>query len=533
MDLYVPVTYTAWWALAAVSGGSGGLNPAVFHATNVALHAASAAVLFLLLQRLGAKPAAAFVGAAVFSLHPVQVESVGWVSGLKDVLCGLLSLASVWQYVKFATSELPREKRKHYAIAAAAFLLALLAKPTAVIVPAIAFVVDVLVVGRAARRSALALAPWLLPAIACLLWTRAVQPAHYAAALVPIPYRPLVAADALAFYLFKLVWPVRLAVDYGRTPEQVLSRGWLYYTWAAPAAVALLLLWRRRDRWLLTGAALFVLGLAPVLGLVRFDFQLISTTADHYLYLPMAGVALAAAAAAGRVSLRTSAGKRFTVAAAAVLVALAGRSALQTRYWRDTVALFRHNLDVNRDSWVSHNSLAAAYVERADAPAAIEHARRAADLRRDDARVWGTLASALALDNQLPEASDAYGKALELEPDNARLHAALAGLLARQNLLDDAKTHAMRAIELDPTDAQARLNYGTMLAQSGRMDEGIEQLREATRLAPGQLPQAHANLGLLYLIRGQKDEAIAEFRNALAIDPNFAPAKAGLERAMR
>ena len=91
--------------------------------------------------------------------------------------------------------------------------------------------------------------------------------------------------------------------------------------------------------------------------------------------------------------------------------------------------------------------------------------------------------------------------------------------------------HARRAIELDPGDAQARLNYGTMLAQSGRVDEGIDQLREAVRLAPGRLPPAHANLGMLYLSRGQNDQALAEFRLALAIDPNFAPARAGLQRA--
>jgi tetratricopeptide (TPR) repeat protein len=591
MDLYVPVTYTLWWALSALAGGP---NAALFHGTNVALHAAAAVVLFLLIRRLGAKALPAFLGAALFALHPVQVESVGWVSGLKDVLCGLLSLVSVWQYVKYATSDavsetnprsprsvIPREpqategsrdgnsasplpevprsaslprdddlrqsggspnartrdawsdKRKHYAIAAAAFLLALLAKPTAVVVPAVAFVLDVLVLRRPVRRSVLALGPWLLPAAACLLWTKAVQPAHYAAASVPVQYRPLIAADALAFYLYKLAWPAQLAVDYGRTPERVLANGWLYYTWVAPAAVALLLLWRRRDRWLLAGAALFVLGLAPVLGLVRFDFQLISTTADHYLYLPMAGVALALAAVADRLSRRTPAGQGFTVAAVVVLLALAVRSAVQTTHWHDTVALFQHNLDVNPNSWVSHNSLAAAYVEQGNTAHAIDHARRAADLRQDDARVWGTLASALAMNNQLAEARDAYRKALELEPNNARLHAALAGLLAQQNQLDPAMAHARRAIELDPSDAQARLNYGTMLAQSGKVDEGIEQLREATRLAPGQLPQAHANLGLLYLSRGTRDEAIAEFRSALAIDPNFAPAREGLRRASR
>jgi tetratricopeptide (TPR) repeat protein len=530
MDLYVPLTYTAWWALAAASGAEGGaLNASVFHAANVAVHAASAAVLFLLLRRLGLRSLAAFMGAALFAVHPVQVESVAWVSGLKDVLCGLLSLVSVWQYVEYASGTVASPRRRaHYAIAAAAFILALLAKPTAVVVPAIAFVLDTLVLRRPARQSLMALGPWLLAAVACLAWTKAVQPAHYAATSVPLYLRPLVAADALAFYIYKLVWPAALAIDYGRTPEAVISHRWAYFTWLVPAAVAALLIWQRRRRPLVVaGALIFLIGVAPVLGLVRFDFQLISTTSDHYLYLSMAGIALAAAALLDRLYR-----SRAAIAIASLLLAmLAVRSIVQTRHWRDTFALFRHAVAVNPESWVAHNSLAAAYVEAGRGAPAVEHARLAAELRQDDVRVWGTLASALATQGRYSDAADAYRRALQFEPDNARVHASLAGLLAQQNQLDPAMNHARRAIELDPRNAQARLNYGTMLAQSGRIDEGIEQLREAIRLAPRRLPQAHANLGMLYLSKGQPDQAAIEFQRALMIDPRYAPARAGLQRA--
>src|SRR5207248_102963 len=105
--------------------------------------------------------------------------------------------------------------------------------------------------------------------------------------------RPLVAADALAFYLVKLVFPRDLVVAYGRTPDRVLSQPQVYVAWMLPAAVAAMIwLWRPGRRWLGAAALLVLAGLGPTLGLVNFDFQYFSTVADHYLYLPMFGVAL-------------------------------------------------------------------------------------------------------------------------------------------------------------------------------------------------------------------------------------------------
>src|SRR4051812_38443706 len=160
--LYMPVTYTVWGVLAAVAqtrdeSGALVLNPWVFHSANVALHAASALVAFALLRRLVGRDWPAAAGALLFGLHPVQVEPVGWVSGMKDVLCGLLSLVALWQYVEFAIcdrrfaigeegvafipfdrqSQIANRKSQifHYLVASLGFLLALLSKPSAVTVP--------------------------------------------------------------------------------------------------------------------------------------------------------------------------------------------------------------------------------------------------------------------------------------------------------------------------------------------------------------------------------------------------------------
>src|SRR5207247_3214952 len=137
------------------------LNPWVFHGANVLVHALAACVVFLLLRRLEMPDVAALFGAALFAVHPVQVEPVGWTSGLKDVLCGLFSLIALWQYVEYV-----QRGKWHYWIAMAAFVWALLCKPSAMMVPAIAIAIDWVILRRPLRQVLWTSALWWPIAIA-------------------------------------------------------------------------------------------------------------------------------------------------------------------------------------------------------------------------------------------------------------------------------------------------------------------------------------------------------------------------------
>src|SRR6185436_18142276 len=155
-DLYIPVTYTLWAGVATVARISTGdahggveLNPEVFHAVNALLHVASAVVVFGILRRLIGNAWAALLGALVFALHPVQVEPVAWISGLKDVLSGLLALVAVLAYIHFAQNN----KLWWHALATAAFVLAMLAKPSAVVVPFVVLIIEWLVLKRGLREA--------------------------------------------------------------------------------------------------------------------------------------------------------------------------------------------------------------------------------------------------------------------------------------------------------------------------------------------------------------------------------------------
>jgi hypothetical protein len=184
------------------------------------------------------------------------------------------------------------------------------------------------------------LLPWFALSVGWAAVTRLVQP-HRFAPDYPLWWRPLVAADALAFYLYKLACPVWLAVYYGRTPRYILERhDWGYYTWLVTVGVGSVLYRLRPGRVVTAGALAFVLPLVPVLGFVPFDGLFLSTVADRYVYVSMLGPALCAAWLLDRPWCRDAA-RRPTVVAGTVVVlaALAAWTHLQTFHWRSTTAL--------------------------------------------------------------------------------------------------------------------------------------------------------------------------------------------------
>ncbi len=317
----------------------------------------------------------AFAGALFFALHPVQVEVVAWASGMKDLLGGLFAVLALWQYVRHLRTPLAATGRwpltPNFAAATAFLILAILSKPTAVVVPLMAIVMDRLLIGRAWRAVLLTVMPWLLLAVLGAVVARLNQPAAHVPQ-VSAPWRPLIAADAIVFYLRRLVVPIGLAPDYGRTPQVALTSVWPWLGVPILGAIGCLI-WRLRKAGPWPAAALLALsGLLPVLGLVPFDFQGYSTVSDRYLYFAMPGVALAVAALLER------ARPAVAVAATVAIFLVAGTlSFLQAGRWRDDRHLYGHTLRVNPDSWVALNTMGALLGTEGQEDLAAEYFRRA------------------------------------------------------------------------------------------------------------------------------------------------------------
>ena len=517
-DLYVPVTFTAWGLVSAVArldvpdANGVQLNPAIFHVANLLLHVLSGIVVYLLLWRLLRHRWAACAGALLFAVHPVQVEAVAWISGLKDVLAGLLSLLASLGFLAAIDRRESESGSAHsaepavgwgaYVGATLAFCLAMLAKPSAMMTPGVAAVL----LGfasvwwtrpRLLRRMAL-LVRWVVLAIPIALIARFSQPASIVAP-VALHWRPLIAADSIAFYLGKLFFPRPLGLDYGRSPQFVIQSGQILWTWLVPITV-LCLAWalRKRIPALLAGFAVLVLAPLPVLGLTRFDFQFYSTVADHYLYLAMLGPALVTAALLARYWNWIAASM-----AVAVLLVLGAMTSNQATYWKDNFTLLEHVLAVNPHDYGAHRELGMALAARHEDAAAEEQYRLALEARPGRAEVLYNWANLLLRQGRFVQAISLYRQAEDEWADHAILHNNLGVALmqsARTALPQEQSTRLQaayeqfdRAAQLDPNYADAQLHLAIMLAMKGDYDAARARYRRALEINPN-LPAAQQGL---------------------------------------
>jgi len=459
LGLYTPLPYVLW---SVVPHGSLDLEhgAAPYHLLNILLHLTASIFAFLLLKELTGQVWPAWVGAMVFMLHPLQVEPVAWAAGMNNLLCGAFAIAALWQYVLFAKTG----ARKRFAVATALFLGALLCKPTAVVLPLIAIILDRVALRRPYKSMAMPVVVWIGMALAIGVVTHFVQPANEITP-PPLESRPLIAADALGFYVNKLFAPVHLVIDYERMPQTVLDQPWL--AWPGLAAVFLgVVVWllsSAKMSWIRAPVLIVPAALLPVLGLVPFDFQAYSTVADRYFYLAMIGVALFAAQAMCRV-------KNPLIAwtcAAILLVLLAARSFDQAAVWHDSETLARQELRFDPDSSTGHKILA--------------HSLTA---RKQDAEAEAEFLAAIAAFTAHPQHDDG-----DVWFDYANL------------LLRD---HRYR---------QAIVRYKQSIG----------------RLSPGYVPRAYNNLGVALVESGDIKGARRQFENALSANPDYAEAKKNLQ----
>jgi protein O-mannosyl-transferase len=360
-------------------------------------------------------------------------------------------------------------------IGTVALVAAMLSKPTAMVVPLIALCLDVLVLRRPVREAFVALVPWFLLVIPCMLWTRAAQGVA-GVPVAPVWARPIIALDSLTFYIGKLIAPTGLAVIYGRTPVRVMESRWFWFSWILPLVLFIvLMLNRKRFPELLAAGALLTVGVLPVLGLVPFQFQYYSGVADHYLYLSMLGPALAAAAVLARFPSRLTA-----VIAAIVVVVLAALSIRQAGFWHDELRLWEHNLAVRPDSALNHTSLGVV----------------------------------LNRNGQFEQAEYHLREALRLDPNDATAHNKLAVILAASGRLDEAIPHVADVLRLSqrmppvfrPPLASTRHLFGNLLMSRHQYEDAIEQFRAALEENPN-LESARTDLQAAeQMIKQQRDK---------------------------
>jgi len=530
--LYIPLTYTVWAMLVKVSAMLFTLDrlfvPQIFHGANVVFHAANALTLFALLRLLLRKDWPAAAGALIFALHPLQVEAVAWVTGFKAVLFGLFSLLALWLYAGHGAEAegqgAPRGwSRPRYLAATLCFLAAMLTMPSAVVLPLLAGIIGILPQARPWRRVGLELLPWLLVVVPVVLVTKASQPDRLQEFLPSVGQRFLVAGDALTFYLGKLVLPVGLGPDYGRTPEIALGQGsWVYVTGLSPYVLAAFLVWRCRNVWVWASAGIFVVTLAPVLGFLSFAYQDMSTVADRYCYLAMVGPALLSAWLLSRWP-----GWGGWALFLAMVFFLAVAASGQTRHWRDSLTFNNYALAVNPRSWMALHNLGLWYLNNGQMEDAVAQYEKALALKPNSFKAYNNLGMIYDRLGEKEKAITSYQKALALKPNYALVCNNIAVIYKGLGRYDEAIAYYQRALALDPEFVEVYANLANLHRGLGNAQEAERRYRQALSLRPNSAELAN-ELGLFYAEQGQMVRAIELYRQALAVKPQFAEAHANL-----
>lgn len=527
---YFPLTYTTF----LLERGIWGLNTFGYHLVNVLLHAANALLVWRILEDL--EIPGAWLAAGVFALHPVQVESVAWITERKNVLSALFYLLSLRSWVR-SLDATPTRRAAAVAAALIFYLLALFSKTTACTLPA-ALVLAVWLKGRAVdRRRALEVGAFVGLGVAMGLLTVWWEKHQQGAGGGPFRLTPaqavIAAGRALWFYAGKLAWPSGLSFSYARWT--VRPEDWRQWLWPGCAALLFAVLgeaWRRGRPAAAYAALFFAATLSPLLGFIPLYTFRYSYVADHYQYLACVGpISLAAAAAARGLWPDDPRTPRLHAAVIVLFGALILATSNRAAAFADSDVLWRDTLEKNPGSWLAYNNLGCSAVDRGDWAQAETDFKRAISLGPDEYRNFFDLGALYEKQGRRDDALASYEEALRLEPAHGKSLLSAARLHAQAGRDDQAVEFYRRGLAADPEHPEARNSLGMILARQGRTLDAVEEYRRALELNPRSFT-AHNNLANAYLRLNRDEEAVAEYRSALELNANFPAAHFNLGVAL-
>jgi tetratricopeptide (TPR) repeat protein len=529
---YYPLSMTAFWVEYQCFGVE---NLAGYHLVNMLLHAVNVVLVWIMLRRL--RIPWAWLAALVFAVHPLVVESVAYISELKNLLSGLFTLLATLAWLRWSDSP-ARPRWGMLAACLLAFLAALLAKSTACTFPVVMLLIEWWRNGRISRRQWIASVPLLLVGIALGLLFSHVEHEHVGAAGAAFEFgvgeRLLIASRAVCFYAMKIVWPSHLLVVYPRWDKN--TGAWVNYWFMAVVLGVLALAWVLREKWgrgFLVAALLFIVLLAPALGFISYFPMLFTFVANHYVYLAMVPFIVGILAVIRLIAARLHMPARWAEPALAVLslVVLTPLTCVQAARWQTKVLLWEPAAAVQPDSWYVTANLANGYVEHGQFAEARQWAERSLAANPANSRAWFSLGRAwLGLANPA-EAITAYQHGLSEEPGNAVALYDLAFALQQVGDLPRAEQAWRDLATHNPGNAQAWNNLAGLLIRRSAFQEGADAAARAIADSPSY-GMAHVNRGLALEKLGQFREAATELKTGLALVPENGRVRLELARSL-
>ena len=520
---YFPLVYTTF----RIERGLWGLDPTGYHCVNFVLHIANALLLWWLLVRL--KVPGGWLAAAIFALHPVQVESVAWITERKNVLMGFFFLLTLHAWVKFID---PGTKKRVlvYTMGLIFYALALSAKTTACTLPAALLLILWLQKRDIDYRRIVQVIPFVILGVGmglvAIWWERYHQGTRGTLfALGPLE-RVLIASRGVWFYLSKLLWPSDLMFLYPKWNIQATDpRAYFWVLAGVLMCVAIYFSRRWFGRSVETAALFFVTTLGPVLGLIMLYTFRYTFVSDHYQYLASIGVFALIGAGAIRLAKSMKYGRQgLWVATCLILFSLGFLTWRQSATYRDLDTLWQTTIARNPSCETCYNNLGTILMRKGQVDGAIGYYEKATEISPHDAEPESNLGYALLAKGRPDEAIVHSQKALELDPNFAQAYHVLGDIYLAKNDFDRAITAYQNALRRQPDDVTGRGNLGISLTAVGKTGEALDQFEAAVRLDPSSA-QAHYNLGYLLVRMGEPQKAAPHLTEALRLKPDYVQAR--------
>jgi len=517
-----------------------GLNPNGHHLTSLGLHIANSLLLFLVLCRMTGEVWKSCFVASLFAFHPINIESVAWVSERKSVLSTFFWLITTWAYVNYVQ----KKNFIRYSIVFLFFILGLMSKPMLVTLPFVFLLLDYWPLNRfkippankppsakevnQIKSSLLSLfiekIPFLVLVVGSSTITLIAQKSW--GSIVSLETAPLTSRISNALvsylkYLEKMVWPNNFSIFYPYPTDGFVLWKVLMSVLVLTTITFVSIRLIKKAPYLAVGWFWYLGTLIPVIGLVQVGQQ---AMADRYAYIPFIGMFIIIAWGLPELLKNYLFRKKLILFLAGIYFSvLMTLCWIQLQYWENSIKIFQHAINVTVKKYPSfvgiYNNLGVVLIAQNKFEEARTNLKKAVELQPNYPESQNNLGYALSELNRFSEANIHYKKAIRLKPDYAEAHNNLANSLSKKSNFNQAIIHYKKAIQLKPEYSEAHFNLGVTLNKWNHSEEAISQLEEAIRLEPNFF-QAHLALGNILILKDKFERALYHLEITIKIDPN-------------
>jgi len=531
-----------------------GLNPGMHHLSSLFYHILNAILLFLVFSRMtGSLWKSAFI-AALFTLHPIDLDSVAWISERKSLVSTSFWMFTMLAYAHYAS----RPSMKRYLLILIAFSLGLMAKPMLVTLPCVLLLLDFWPLYRfkwaqhyensdtttrpasapvfqkaTTSRLVLEKIPMLVLSFTAI-WLSYVSLQKNSQILDTSIYHPisLRLSNALVsyiVYLWKMIRPIDLAIFYP-FPAQIPIWQPIAAAIALIIVTALIIMNAKKSPYLVTGWLWFLGTLVPVIGIIQGGLW--PQLADRWAYVPFIGLYIIVAWGVPDISLRLRSRIILpAILAPGIIMALIILTSVQLGNWKNSYTLFQHALDVTSGNYIAHNQVGSYFAKKGNHKAAMQHYLKAFEINPSYIITLKNLGNESVRMNNYSQALKYYNDALLRSPFDAGLFNKIGNTLIRMKKTDKAIGYYLQAIDIDPNDPKFYNNLGAAYYIKGETGPAIKEFTKAIEILP-DYAEAYYNIGLALEKTGKTDQAVKNYLTALRIDPDYKEAHNSLANIM-